>query len=104
MNGFIDIYCERTAPGFWDEPLNAATNAAFLLAAFCAFRLARRERALRWEIAALLLLLCAIALGSFAFHTLATPAAQMADVLPILLFQIVFIFALRKPRCGLEPA
>ena len=32
----IDIYCERTAPGFWDEPFNALTNAAFLIAAAAA--------------------------------------------------------------------
>jgi len=29
----VDLYCERTDPGFWSEPLNAASNAAFLLAA-----------------------------------------------------------------------
>lgn len=44
MNDFIDIYCERTAQGFWNEPLNALTNAAFLIAAYCAYRLARREK------------------------------------------------------------
>ena len=41
---YIDIYCERTAPGFWDEPLNAVSNAAFLIAAIAAA--ARRRRAL----------------------------------------------------------
>jgi hypothetical protein len=26
----LDLYCERTAPGLWNEPLNALTNLAFI--------------------------------------------------------------------------
>ena len=33
----IDMYCERTDPGLWSEPLNALTNLAFLLAALFAY-------------------------------------------------------------------
>ena len=29
----VDNYCERLAPGFWGEPINAFTNLAFLIAA-----------------------------------------------------------------------
>ena len=29
----VDLYCERTDPGLWAEPLNALTNAAFILSA-----------------------------------------------------------------------
>ena len=29
----IDAYCERLGPQFWAEPVNAATNGAFLIAA-----------------------------------------------------------------------
>ena len=29
---FIDAYCERTDPSYWSEPVNAVTNAAFLIA------------------------------------------------------------------------
>ena len=29
----IDGYCERTGPEYWSEPVNAVTNAAFLIAA-----------------------------------------------------------------------
>ena len=31
---YIDNYCERLLPGFWDEPLNAISNLAFWLAAW----------------------------------------------------------------------
>lgn len=26
---YVDLYCERTAPGVWNEPLNALSNLAF---------------------------------------------------------------------------
>ncbi|MEE7476065.1 hypothetical protein [Methylobacterium hispanicum] len=41
----IRAYCERAGAGFWDEPLNAATNAAFLVAALAAARRAGRDPA-----------------------------------------------------------
>lgn len=102
MNDFIDIYCERTAQGFWNEPLNALTNAAFLIAAYCAYRLARRERALDNGTGFLIALMVAIGAGSFLFHTLATGWAQMADVIPILIFQITFIYLYGRRVIGLD--
>lgn len=101
MNDFIDIYCERTAQGFWNEPLNALTNAAFLLAAFCAYRLARRDGALDTGIGFLIAVMAAIGIGSFLFHTLATGWAQLADVIPILIFQIGFIYLYGRQVIGL---
>jgi hypothetical protein len=41
----VDIYCERTDPSFWAEPVNALTNIAFLLAAALAFCAWRRDGA-----------------------------------------------------------
>ncbi|CAN0604740.1 unnamed protein product, partial [Ectocarpus sp. 12 AP-2014] len=38
MNDFIDAYCERMDAGFWAEPVNALTNAAFLIAAYLLYR------------------------------------------------------------------
>ena len=37
LNEQMDNYCERVGPEFWSEPLNAVTNAAFLVAALGAF-------------------------------------------------------------------
>src|SRR6056297_2093812 len=34
----IDGYCERLDPGYWAEPINAVTNAAFLLVALIMWR------------------------------------------------------------------
>ncbi len=89
----IDQYCERIAPGFWAEPLNALTNVAFLAAAFAAWRLAARRDALDRVVWLLLTLIAAIGIGSFLFHTLATYWAMASDVTPIVLFQIVYVWA-----------
>ena len=93
MKDYIDIYCERVDGAFWSEPLNAVSNAFFLVAAFMAWRLMRKEGVSDIRALSLVLILTAIGVGSFLFHTLATGWAQMADVLPILIFQIVFIYS-----------
>ena len=91
MNDYIDIYCERLEPGLWAEPVNAVTNIAFFIAAFFSYKLAKREHALNSQTRIMIILLCAIGLGSTLFHTLATPTAQRSDVLPIVLYQIFFV-------------
>ncbi len=84
----IDLYCERTGPEFWAEPLNAVTNIAFILAAFCVWRMAGKDaRGL-----VLAAMIAVIGGGSFLFHTLARPWAMLADSIPILVFQIAFIY------------
>lgn len=88
----LSQYCERTDPGFWAEPANALTNAAFLVAALLAARRLRGVPVLRvWDLWLLVALLAAIGAGSFLWHTLATPWAQAADVLPILAFTALFL-------------
>jgi hypothetical protein len=98
----IDIYCERTGPEFWSEPINAITNAAFILAAILPFAAMVR----RGERDALFTLLCLIALaigiGSFLFHTYAQAWAGLADVLPIMLFIMVFLYAAMLRLFGLR--
>lgn len=87
----IDIYCERTGPEFWSEPVNALTNALFLVAAWFSWRRARQLEATSPPVVLLVGLLYAIGIGSFLFHTFANGWSQLADVLPILLFQIAFL-------------
>ncbi len=91
MHDYIDIYCERLNPGLWAEPLNAVTNMAFIVAAAFAFLCARKNDALDIRGAVLITLIFAIGVGSGLFHTFATRWAMLADVLPILVFQICFI-------------
>lgn len=92
----VDAYCERTSPDFWAEPLNALTNLAFVVAALAAARLAAKRGggAGAW---ALVVVLLAIGVGSFLFHTVATRWAGLADVLPITIFIHLYLYlALRR--------
>lgn len=83
----VDLYCERTAAGLANEPLNAATNLAFWLAALLVARWCRRRSiALDAELAVLWWMLWAIGAGSLALHTLANRAGGVADTLAILLY------------------
>jgi len=89
----VDHYCERTSAAFDAEPVNAATNAAFLIAAWGVWRLQRQHagldgglvRSLPWLIAL-------VGVGSFVFHTIATRWAEWSDVIPILLFMLVYVW------------
>lgn len=92
MHQPIDVYCERLGPEIWAEPINAITNLAFFLAAGFALYLAKRENALDIRNAYLIALIAMIGVGSTLFHTLATAWTVIADVLPILIYQISFIF------------
>lgn len=78
--------CERIGPGFWDEPLNAITNGAFLVAALVAFLQWRRRPTPDWPVLALIVNVAAIGVGSFLFHTYATRWALTLDVVPIQVF------------------
>ncbi len=90
-------YCERIDGSFWAEPLNAVTNAAFLVAALAGFWLWRRQGA-RDAVALLLIgLVFAIGIGSFLFHTIPNRWTLLADVVPIQLFAFgYFAFALKR--------
>ena len=100
----IDLYCERLEPGLLAEPLNALTNGAFLVAAWRLKRLARRGDGNDRGVLALAALALAIGVGSSLFHTFATGWALAADVLPILLFQLLFLLLYLRRRAGLALA
>jgi hypothetical protein len=107
-NAYIDSYCERLIPGFWDEPLNALSNVAFWLAAWWVWHRAQHRNLYQnqpiavikptqsaidlgvnqrsWDIQALLIMLLLIGAGSFAFHTFATRWAAALDVLFIAVY------------------
>src|SRR5215475_2874249 len=100
----IDLYCERTDASFWAEPANALTNAAFLIAAAAAFWLWRRAGSRDWPALALIVVVVAVGLGSFAFHTLATRGAVLADVIPIAIFIYGYLLLALRRFVGLSAA
>lgn len=92
-----DGYCERIGDHLWGEPWNAVTNGAFLLAAVAAFALWRRAGGNDRPALVLILLVGAIGIGSFLFHTMPQPWTLAADVIPIQLFAFSY-FALALVR------
>jgi hypothetical protein len=93
----VDDYCERLGPGIWAEPLNLASNLAFLAAALVMARRCRGMPAGR----VLSGLLFVIGLGSGLFHSLATVWAGLADVLPILAFVLAYLYLANRNFLGL---
>ena len=100
LNAYIDGYCERIAPGFWGEPMNAVTNLAFIIAAVVAWRLVRGRGVP--ELYALAAILFLIGVGSFLFHTFATGWAAAADVLPILAFVLLYLYSANRHLLGMR--
>jgi hypothetical protein len=102
----IDIYCERLAPGLWEEPLNAVTNLAFIIAAMLLVAALRRaDAAVRRDpaILALVALVFLIGLGSGLFHTFATRWAVLTDVIPIALFILLYMYLALRRMVALPP-
>lgn len=88
----LDLYCERLGPEFWAEPLNALSNGGFIVSAWLAWRLAGTlPGRTPWTTHLLVGMLATIGVGSFLFHTLAVTWAMWADVIPIFLYQFLFL-------------
>ena len=90
----IDAYCERTDASLWSEPVNAATNLAFIVAAGVMWR---RSFGAGRVLAVILFL---IGIGSGLFHTFATAWAATADTVPIIAFAIGYIYLANRDFHG----
>jgi hypothetical protein len=90
----VDIYCERTSTALDAEPVNAFSNAGFLIAAAAAWRLRSRHSGAKADglIGALVFVTAVVGLGSFLFHTVATRWAEWGDVLPIVVFILLYLW------------
>jgi len=99
---YIDGYCERLEPGLTAEPLNALSNLAFLVAAFVMWPRVRGEGLGGAD--ALVGMLAVIGIGSLLFHTFATVWAAAADVLPIGVFSLFYIYVANRSFLGLGRA
>ena len=98
----LDHYCERVAVGLWNEPFNATSNLAFLIAA--GLILARQHRA-GWAdkgVAVLAVLGGIVGVGSILFHTFANGWTLLADMIPIAVFIYAFFFVALRRFLGLS--
>lgn len=96
----LDLYCERTDPSLWSEPLNALSNLGFLLVAGLMLR--RLGPGGPRDLRLLALLVGLVGLGSLAFHTLATRGSAVLDVGFIALFILVYYQRLQVRLLGLR--
>jgi len=94
----VDHYCERTSPAFDAEPINALTNLAFLVAGFMAWRLqvAQRDGGGNGLVGSIIFIIPIIGLGSILFHTLAVRWAEWGDVVPILVFMLLYLWLVTR--------
>lgn len=97
---YVDLYCERLAPGLLGEPFNLLSNAAFFVAAWLIARDARRLGAWRADISILVVLAVVVGIGSALFHALATTWAMWLDLLPIFAFQLAFLWIYARRELG----
>jgi hypothetical protein len=97
----IDLYCERLGPGLFAEPLNAVTNAAFIVAAWLIWLRARESGKLTPAVWTLLALIVAFGVGSALFHTSASQTTRVLDVLPIALFFIAYLWVYLRRVIGI---
>ncbi|MGR3635102.1 MAG: ceramidase domain-containing protein [Shimia sp.] len=97
---YIDAYCERSGPEYWAEPVNAVTNAAFVIAALTMWR---RVQGPGLGLArALCVILGLIGVGSYLFHTHAVVWAAVADTTPIAAYVLLYIFAANRDFWGMS--
>lgn len=93
----LHMYRERSGdPAFWAEPLNALSNASFVIAAAFALDLSICRRAWKPTTLALVLLAAVIGCGSFLFHTVPSFHTMWLDIIPITLFQILFLWLISQ--------
>jgi hypothetical protein len=99
----VDIYCERTSAAFWAEPVNALSNAAFVLAAIWGAVEARNRREDAPLVWLLIGMAAVIGAGSFLFHTYANRWSELADTLPIWSFVALYVFVAVHRKAGVRP-
>jgi hypothetical protein len=100
LGTYVDQYCERLAPGVWAEPLNLASNVAFLVAAGAFAAARRRHGALPSSYCVLAWMVAVVGLGSASFHAFATIGTMIADVAPIGVFLVTYLYVFLRRVVG----
>ena len=96
----LDEYCERHGSGLFGEPFNTISNLVFIWAAVEAWNLAGRYRVRTRDTSLLIFLAATVGVGSAIWHMFATPWAKFMDLIPILLFQLCFLWLYLRTCAG----
>lgn len=103
LTEFLDIYCERTGPELWSEPVNFLTNGFFLLAAFCLARVRKGSPGVRGrDTLYLVCLVGAVGIGSALFHSFAMVWAAALDLGAIALLALSIFFLWMRNILGMN--
>lgn len=99
----IDQYCERLKPGLFEEPLNLFTNLSFIIAGLLILKLVKKNApTLRREGSrSLPILIIIIGVGSALFHSAANVWSRWADVIPIAVFVIYYLWLFLRHEVAL---
>ena len=95
-------YCERTAPGLWQEPLNAISNISFFIAGWLLLKAYRASGHKAVDEAILIGLIWIIAVGSTLFHTFANGLTMLMDAIPISIFTFYFLWVAMRRTLALS--
>lgn len=98
--------CERTGVGLLQEPLNVISSLGFILVAALVYRYYHKHDDYKgqriWDIHALTFLTFIIGLGSMGFHSHPTIVTELIDIIPIVLFIVIYftstIFRITKVK------
>ncbi len=89
--------CERSGTGMFDEPLNVISSLAFIYVAVTIYRHYKNhedlERKWIWDVHALTFLTFLIGVNSIIFHMFPTPTTELADVVTIVLFIVLYFWS-----------
>ena len=97
----VDIYCERTDFTFFSEPLNLISNLAFIVAGWLILK--NVGNSAQKKDARILGVLClVVGVGSALFHSYATVWSQIADVLPIGVLVLFYLYSFSLKILGLS--
>ncbi len=95
----VDQYCERLDASWFSEPLNAASNLAFLIAAWLLYRLYHTAPKPNPAFP-LVILIAVVGVGSTLFHVFANKLTMLADVLPIAMFVFMYLWLVLRYLAG----
>ena len=105
-NNSVWLFCERgTATSLLAEPVNAASNVIFLLAALAALWIYRKLPFARKNAdhTLLIVLTLLVGFGSLLFHLFASQWSELLHMLPLLLFMMVFLAMALGRFCEIPP-
>lgn len=99
----MSLYCERTEPGWFAEPLNTVTGLAYFIAAWQAWKQLERARwREQWDLHLLVALIALVGLSSMLWHASGIGWLFWLDVAAVVGFAAAYwsVFLSRVPRFG----